>query len=105
MNSIFVVNEIVSTCSWRLGIGVVTLMNILTIMITMMMMIMIMIMMTNMMLISRPLCDLGRWRGEVHCDENAPGVPAGDQVANDVFDRKMVMKIMIKVGVKKRRPF
>ena len=40
-----------------------------------------------MMLMSRPLCDLGCWRGEVHSDENAPGVPARDQVANDVFDR------------------
>ena len=78
-------------------------MNLLTMMI--MMMIMMMMMMTNMMLMSRPLCDLGCWRGEVHSDENAPGVPAGDQVANDVFDRKMVMKIMIKVGVKRRRPF
>ena len=72
---------------------------------TNMIMMTILMMTRNMMLTSRPLCDLGRWRGEVHCDENAPRVPAGDQVANDVFDRKMVMKIMIRVGVKKRRPF
>ena len=40
---------------------------------------------TNMMLMCRPLCDLGCWRGEVYCDEDAPRMPAGDQVVNDDY--------------------
>ena len=32
------------------------------------------------MIMHRSMCHLGCWRGEVHCNEIAPGVPAGDQV-------------------------
>ena len=62
-----------------------------------MMMIMMMIMTTNMMSISRPLCDLGCWRGEVHCNEDAPRMPAGDQVANDDYNRNLILRIMIRM--------
>ena len=42
---------------------------------------MVTVMLTVMlMLIFRSVCHLGCWRGEVHCNEIAPGVPAGDQV-------------------------
>ena len=46
---------------------------------------------------SRPLCDLGCWRGEVHCDEDAPRMPAGDQVANEDYNRNLILRIMIRM--------
>ena len=59
-------------------------------------MLIVMVLMGTVMLMMtrRSVCHLGCWGGEVHCNEIAPGVPAGDQVGSF----PTVMLVTRKVG-------